>query len=88
MLDKLSSFAAENPERFAVHLFVDSTDEFDESNHRLPPLRPGPIGKPAIERCLCLNDHHLSWWASFFEKPKVARPLPQKTLFLVCGPEP
>jgi len=78
-------FAAENPKEFTVHFFVDS---MDGSNPPLPHLQVGRIGKSAIERCLGLGDHHLSWWTSFYRKPKVPKSLPQKTLFLVCGPEP
>jgi cytochrome-b5 reductase len=85
MLDKLSTFAAENPEKFTVHFFVDS---IDGSKTPLPHLQVGRIGKSAIEQCLGLGDRDLSWWTSFYRSPNVTKPLPQKTLFLVCGPEP
>ena len=84
ILDKLSTFATENPERFTVHFFVDSTDGTNHPSH----LQVGRIGKTAIEKCLGLSDHHLPWWSKFYRKPNLTKPLPQKTLFLICGPEP
>ncbi|KAJ7276118.1 hypothetical protein B0H12DRAFT_4137 [Mycena haematopus] len=81
ILDPLRAYAKAHPEKFALHLFVDSRD--GERPADLTPLKVGRIHRPAIERCLGLKP--TTWWRNFFVQiPKKA---PQKILFLVCGPE-
>jgi cytochrome-b5 reductase len=88
ILDTLSTFASQHPAKFRLHLFVDSVDGSSSQSFK-PELQVGLIGKPAIERSLGLqNTSHRPWWNKIFSKPEVARPLPNKILFLVCGPEP
>lgn len=85
IMNKLSTFANENPERFRLELFVDSYEGPPPPSH-IPSPRLGRIGKPAIEQCLGLNGS-TSWWQRLFGKSAEPKPL-HKVLFLVCGPDP
>ncbi|KAJ7179378.1 hypothetical protein C8R46DRAFT_1073579 [Mycena filopes] len=81
ILGPLRAYAKENPEKFALHLFVGKTE--GESSADLPPFQVGRINKPVIQRSLGLDR---TWWQNLFSKTSVKAP--RKTLFLVCGPEP
>ncbi|KAF7353036.1 NADH-cytochrome B5 reductase [Mycena venus] len=83
ILDPLRSYAAAYPEKFALHLFVDSRDGDAPTN--LPPLQVSRIGKPAIQHSLRLKP--LPWWR-IFSTAQTSDNTPRRTLFLVCGPEP
>ncbi|KAG5724995.1 NADH-cytochrome b5 reductase 2 [Termitomyces sp. T112] len=85
IMDKLSAFADENPERFRLGLFVDSREGPPHPSH-LPTPSLGRIGKFAIEQCLGLNGR-TSWWQRLFGESEKPKPL-RKVLFLVCGPDP
>ncbi|KAJ7283910.1 hypothetical protein C8J57DRAFT_748854 [Mycena rebaudengoi] len=81
ILGPLKEYAAGNPEKFRLHLFVDSRDGDVPAD--IPPAQVGRIGKPAIQQCLGLN---YSWWRILFSR--VPERPSRKILFLVCGPEP
>ncbi|KAF8076511.1 hypothetical protein FPV67DRAFT_1406736 [Lyophyllum atratum] len=85
MMDRLATFAAQNPDRFRLQLFVDSLEGLPPSSH-MPPPHLGRIGKPAIEKCLGLSER-VPWWQRFFGQSEIPKP-PCKVLFLVCGPDP
>ncbi|KAG6869292.1 hypothetical protein C0993_000045 [Termitomyces sp. T159_Od127] len=85
IMNKLSTFANENPERFRLELFVDSYEGAPYPTH-IPSPTLGRIGKPAIEQCLGLN-RSTSWWQRLFGKSEKPKPS-HKVLFLVCGPDP
>lgn len=86
ILDTLSTFASQHPEKFRLHLFVDHMD--GSPSHKIEQvLQAGRIGKPAIEQSLGLHNQG-SWWNKLFSKPGVATQSPKKILFLVCGPDP
>lgn len=76
------------PDRFKMHLFVDSLDgpaNTSLSNHE---LQVGRISKTDIEQSLDL-DTSASWWQTLF-KAKATPSVPGRSrqiLFLVCGPE-
>lgn len=82
------SYAAENPERFRLHLFVDSQDSTPSD----PQLEVGRISKQAIEKALGLNHLNESWWRTLFRSSHPAKEdgvqQDRKVLFLVCGPDP
>ncbi|KAJ7904229.1 hypothetical protein B0H14DRAFT_3079154 [Mycena olivaceomarginata] len=82
ILGPLREYATTHPEKFALHLFVDSRD--GKQPAELPPLQVGRIQKSVIQRCL--DPTPSPWWRSYF----ISTPsdVPRKTLFLVCGPEP
>ncbi|KAJ7086621.1 hypothetical protein C8R44DRAFT_721291 [Mycena epipterygia] len=81
ILGPLRAYAAENPERLGLHLFVDRRDGGIPAD--VPPLQVGRISKPEIRRCLGLNT---PWWRNIFVK--ASNGPPRKVMFLVCGPEP
>jgi len=88
MLQSLAFFAEEQPDRFNMHLFVDSLD--GSTNTPLPKqrLQVGRINKSALTHSLGL-DAPVSWWQRLFQPvgvPNFAQP-DRKILFLVCGPE-
>ncbi|KAJ7499186.1 hypothetical protein FB451DRAFT_1347509 [Mycena latifolia] len=84
ILGPLRTYAAENPEKFGLYLFVDRRDDSVPAD--VPPLQVGRISKPEIQRCLGLNTPR---WRSLFAQPSEAsKNPPRKILFLVCGPEP
>ncbi|KAF8631246.1 hypothetical protein AX15_002574 [Amanita polypyramis BW_CC] len=84
ILDPLTSFAAERPDVFKMHLFVDSAPGGSLTDPRS--LRVGRIGRTAIERSLGLTKDDRSWgWMTFWRKKE--EPPRKKVLFLVCGPE-
>ncbi|KAJ7095136.1 ferredoxin reductase-like C-terminal NADP-linked domain-containing protein, partial [Mycena belliarum] len=80
ILGPLRAYAADNPEKFALHLFVDRRDGVPAE---VSLLQIGRIGKPEIQRCLGLPT---SWWRNLF--PGASNGPPKKILFLICGPEP
>ncbi|KAJ6516180.1 ferredoxin reductase-like C-terminal NADP-linked domain-containing protein [Mycena sanguinolenta] len=82
ILGRLRAYAKAHPEKFALHLFVDSRDGDRPAD--LPSLEVGRIQKPTIERCLGLKP--FSPWRNLFAQ--APQKTPRKTLFLVCGPEP
>ncbi|KAF5388227.1 hypothetical protein D9615_000510 [Tricholomella constricta] len=84
IMDTLSTFAAQNPQKFRMELFVDSREGTPPPAH-LPNPRLGRIGKPAIEQCLGINNRD-SWWRRLFWKREAQKPS-RKVLFLVCGPD-
>ncbi|KAF8211421.1 hypothetical protein K438DRAFT_1709627 [Mycena galopus ATCC 62051] len=82
ILGPLRGYAMAHPDKFALHIFVDSRE--GERPADLPPLQVGRIQRPAVERCLGLTPS--SWWRNFFIQ--TPNNVPRRTLFLVCGPEP
>ncbi|KAG6821609.1 hypothetical protein H0H93_000118 [Arthromyces matolae] len=72
IIDNLSSFAARNPERFRLKLFVDSPHGLPIPSH-LPAPDFGRIGKPAIEQCLDLNQK-TPWWHRLWRKSEAPKP--------------
>ncbi|KAF8803829.1 ferredoxin reductase-like protein [Phlegmacium glaucopus] len=87
VLEPLTAFAAENSEKFKIHVFVDAQDG---SNSPLPILHinTGRITGFALERCLRSEQVPGSWWRKLFHKNTSEDKRPRRTLFLVCGPEP
>ncbi|KAF9464441.1 hypothetical protein BDZ94DRAFT_1256453, partial [Collybia nuda] len=85
ILDTLSIFASQHPDKFALHLFVDSIGGQDERKPG-PMVRIGRIGKSAIEQSLGLRSKG-SWWDKILSKYVATVAPPKKTLFLVCGPD-
>ncbi|KAJ7688470.1 ferredoxin reductase-like protein [Mycena rosella] len=78
MLGPLREYAAANPQKFGLHLFVDRPEGGVPADVRL-----GRISKPEIQRCLGLNT---PWWRSMFAPS--SEPPARKIMFLICGPEP
>ncbi|GLB33921.1 putative oxidoreductase FAD-binding domain [Lyophyllum shimeji] len=85
IMDRLTRFAAQNPERFRLRLFVDSLDGPAPTSH-MPAPHVGRIDNTAIERCLGL-DQRRTWLRRLFGMAEAPRPN-RKILFLVCGPDP
>ncbi|KAG5639257.1 hypothetical protein H0H81_004918 [Sphagnurus paluster] len=84
IIDSLSAFAARNPKKFRLELFVDSSEGTPPPSH-LPKPHLGRIGKLAIERSLGLDIRDL-WWRRIFGIRETHKPT-RKILFLVCGPD-
>ncbi|KAJ7774262.1 hypothetical protein DFH07DRAFT_800822 [Mycena maculata] len=80
ILRPLQAYAAEHPEKFRLHLFVDRRDANSPAD-----IQAGRIDKPAIQRCLGLD---APWWRKIFARSSATSNTPRKILFLVCGPEP
>ncbi|KAG6854834.1 hypothetical protein C0991_012024 [Blastosporella zonata] len=85
IMDNLSTFATQNPDRLRLELFVDSREGSSPPSN-LPAPHLGRIGKNAVEQCLGLNTK-TSFWIRMFGKSEVSKPT-GKVLFLVCGPDP
>jgi cytochrome-b5 reductase len=87
VIGPLTAFAAENSEKFKIHVFVDAQDG---SNSRvpIPHINKGRITDFALERCLRSKQFPRSWWRKIFQKNVSEDEKPRRTLFLVCGPEP
>lgn len=86
VLEPLTAFAAENPEKFKIHVFVEAQDG-SSSPVSIPHINTGRITDFSLERCLRSEQLPKSWWRKIFYK-NVSDRRPQRTLFLVCGPEP
>ncbi|KAJ4472219.1 ferredoxin reductase-like protein [Lentinula aciculospora] len=86
MLLHLSSFASRKPERFRFHVFVDTMDSKEE-NERLR-YSIGRINKAALLSTMKEQKSSSKWWIWPFTRPAEPDIAVQKTLFLVCGPEP
>jgi len=86
VLEPLTAFSAENPEKFKIHIFVDTQDG---SNSPVPILHinTGRVTDFALERCL-RSEQVPGWWGKLFCKNVSEDKKPRRTLFLVCGPEP
>ncbi|KAF9452203.1 ferredoxin reductase-like protein [Macrolepiota fuliginosa MF-IS2] len=85
VLGPLAAYAEEHPHKFRLKLFVDADDG----------SKP-PLVTPSLETCR-VNDEHmkrimgvpeLTWWQRWFSSRDTRPAISQKTLFLVCGPEP
>ena len=87
VLEPLTAFAAENPEKFKVHVFVDTQDG-SNLPVPIPHINTGRITDSALERCLRSEQMPGSWWRKLFHKNVSEDERPRRTLFLVCGPEP
>jgi len=87
VLEPLTAFAAENSEKFKVHVFVDAQDG-SNSPVPIPHINTGRITDFALERCLRSKQLPGSWWQKLFHKNVSEDERPRRTLFLVCGPEP
>ncbi|KAK7060217.1 hypothetical protein VNI00_000982 [Paramarasmius palmivorus] len=83
ILGPLRSYAKENPDRFRLHLFVDSA----ESQGSRADLQVGRIGKAQILGSLWNDSSKPSLWQRMFGGTQ-ADLRERKILFLVCGPEP
>ncbi|KAF8165019.1 hypothetical protein B0H34DRAFT_687447 [Crassisporium funariophilum] len=84
VLEPLVAFAAEHPEKFRIHVFVDEQD-YSTSPLKLPRVNIGRITDAALHQCLAPENETVSWWSQLFRK---TAKIPRRTLFLVCGPEP
>ncbi|KAG6856343.1 hypothetical protein H0H87_005461 [Tephrocybe sp. NHM501043] len=85
LIDNLNTFAAKNPDKFRLQLFLDSREGPSPPSH-LPTPHIGRIEKPAIEQCLGLNTR-TPWWHRLFGKSESSKAT-RKVLFLICGPDP
>ena len=87
VLEPLTAYAAENSEKFKVHIFVDAQDG---STFPVPisHINTGRITDSALERCLRSELMPGSWWRKLFQKNVFEDERSRRTLFLVCGPEP
>lgn len=85
ILTPLASFANEHPEKFQLHVFVDSQGPRPSSlDPRISP-KVGNLDQWSLSRCLD-RDASFSWWnirTWLSESDKNTR----RTLFLVCGPD-
>jgi len=90
MLQSLASITEAHPDRFQIHLFVDSLDGPVNTSLHNHKLQVGRIGKAAIQRSLGL-DTSVSWWQRIFKTNNTSHSgVPkrdQKIIFLVCGPD-
>ncbi|KAL0573723.1 hypothetical protein V5O48_008242 [Marasmius crinis-equi] len=86
ILDPLVSYGEENPSKFQVHLFVDSSAQ--SSNTVALAAHVGRIGRPEIVKSLQTDTSKSSWWNTLFGRNEKVDLGQRKILFLVCGPEP
>jgi cytochrome-b5 reductase len=86
VLEPLTVFAAEHPEKFKIHVFVDAQDG-SNSPLPVPRINTGRITDFALERCLRSQQLPGSWWQNILHK-NVSEDARPRRLFLVCGPEP
>jgi cytochrome-b5 reductase len=84
ILRPLSSFAETHPERFRLHLFVDTNGDHDVPHE----LHVGRIDKEAIERFGLDIPRTGRWRALFFQSEAPSLRQNRRVLFIVCGPEP
>ncbi|KAJ3856904.1 ferredoxin reductase-like C-terminal NADP-linked domain-containing protein [Lentinula lateritia] len=86
ILQRLSSFASDNPERFRFRVFVDTLDSEEKQKMQ---LNVGRINKAALLSSLQEQSTSSKWLRWPYSRPPVEAQVDvQKTLFLVCGPEP
>ncbi|KAJ7117343.1 ferredoxin reductase-like protein, partial [Mycena crocata] len=83
ILGPLKEYAEANPEKFALHLFVDRRD--GEGRADIPSLHVGRISKSIVQQSLGLKS---VWWRIFFAQSSETSKVSTRRLFLVCGPEP
>ena len=88
MLQSLTSLSVAQPDRFKMHIFVDSLDGPENTSLFNNKLRVGRIDKSAIERCLGLGTS-VPQWHKIFKASHIHNmsKRDQKILFLVCGPD-
>jgi cytochrome-b5 reductase len=87
LLNPLSTFAKEQPERFKFHVFVDG-DDGSKTTSNTPPLNIGRINENALQKYAIDVDLPVSWWRHFFGKTQPKNDLSKRRIiFLVCGPE-
>jgi len=87
LLNPLTTFAKEQPERFKFHLFVDG-DDGSKPIGSTPPLNIGRINENALRKYVVDADSPMSWWKRLFGKPQPKDLSKRRIMFLVCGPEP
>lgn len=87
VLEPLTAFAAENLQKFKIHVFVDAQDG-SKFPVPIPHINTGRITDSALERCLRSEQMPGLWWRRLFHKNLSEDERPRRTLFLVCGPEP
>lgn len=87
VLEPLTAFAAENPEKLKIHVFVDTQDG-SNSPVAIPRINIGRITDSALKLCLRSERVPGPWWNFFLHKNVSEDERPRRTLFLVCGPEP
>lgn len=86
-MEPMMAFAAENPEKFKLHVFV------DEQDGSKPPLQisrihTGRMTEESVKQCIDPEDSKVSWWNRLFFRPTPKDISTRSILFLVCGPEP
>jgi len=88
MLRTLAHLTEKQPDRFKMHLFVDSKDRSTNTSVPNQELQVGRISKSAIMRSLGL-DASGSWWQRLYKRTTTSNSaqLDRKILFLVCGPD-
>jgi cytochrome-b5 reductase len=88
MLQTLAHLTEKQPDRFKMHLFVDSKDRSTNTSVPNQELQVGRISKSAIMRSLEL-DASGSWWQRLYKRTTTSNSaqLDRKILFLVCGPD-
>ena len=88
LLNPLTAFAKEQPERFKFHVFIDS-DDGSKTPGGSPPFNTGRINENALREYVVGIDSPISWWKRLFDKPRPKEdPSKKRIMFLVCGPEP
>lgn len=83
------SFAAEHPEKFNLHIFVDE-DDGSQALAQVPEKLIRRISEGSLEKCIRVEEQSpSSWWDNFSRKqaPKAPEEPKRRILFLVCGPE-
>jgi cytochrome-b5 reductase len=89
ILDPMVSFAAEHPEKFNLHIFVDEDDD-SQPPAQVTKKLVGRISEGSLKHCIGAEDQPPpSWWDIFSRKqaPKAPEKPKRRILFLVCGPE-
>lgn len=91
ILDPMVSFAAEHPEKFSLHIFVDE-DDGSQTTSQVSKKLIGRISEASLKKCIGAEEQpppSTSWWKSLPKKqaPEVLEEPKRRILFLVCGPE-
>ncbi|TFK43212.1 hypothetical protein BDQ12DRAFT_718449 [Crucibulum laeve] len=87
ILDPLVQYSSSNPDKFRLHVFVDSQDGSTPPSP-IPEIHTGRISETDIRRCIGLGKLRLSWWQKLYQKEEPVDLTQRRILFIVCGPEP
>lgn len=85
ILGPLIAYAEKYPNKFRMKLLVD-VDDGSRAPIPLAPLETGRVTEEYIKRIIGIPEP--TRWQRWFGGENARPNIPQKTLFLVCGPEP